>query len=141
MTQEVARDQERVERLDLETQRGLDRARAAHALEEADEREAGSERAEQQQGADAARVEERAELAAQRQHCGRGQRGEDAGCRGDEDRIRLIRRELRDRRHEGAVRGAQRGEEESELLAGARHAGTLERRLARADPRTRRGVR
>src|SRR5205085_12196569 len=112
LAEDGPRRDERVRRLDLEAEHGLDRGRAACALEEEPERCAGAERADENQPRADAWGDEQRQLAAQRQYGERRDAGAERRRRGDEERVGAIRGELGDRRDERAVQGAQRGEDE-----------------------------
>jgi len=109
-------EQQRVGGLDLQAQGGNDRTAAAGAGEEEQIRRGGGEGGDEQQAPADTRTRQPGELAAPGEQYAGGDGGDGAAGGGDEERRRTPGGELGDRRHEGAVEGAEQGEEQPEAL-------------------------
>ncbi|MBM4337021.1 MAG: hypothetical protein FJ108_14115 [Deltaproteobacteria bacterium] len=120
MAEEEPRADQRVDRLGLHADRGVDGACAFGALEEEKEGERGAERADRDQNRSLAALEERRELAAPDEKRDRADRGEGARAERDREAAECRRGELGHARHERAVGHAVRGEEQARAL-GAFH--------------------
>ena len=109
--EEEPRQQQGVGWLDLQAKHRFDRARASCAEEEEQEGAASAQGADDEQTRPRAAVDKEPKVATHAEDdCGE-HTGEQRCRRGDEERIAALGGELGERRHEGPVCGAQRGEQ------------------------------